>query len=328
MRAPLHRDAARILERLSREQVTALYHFTSIENLPVIRQMNALCSKETLESAGLWPPPEPGGNDLSQRLDRMNGNWNRLSLNLTPHTPMAYRKKPGSHLCFFALKIDIAALAEVVFTNTNATAGSQLRTEGLAGLNLVNFPAIRSFPRPGDREGWVRPVQAEVLIPDQVSLDYVLEVAFVSEASLEEGIRLWGPLPHPPFKVAPHYFADVPHVYASRIVLNFAHLLTLLLTDEPIDSSTVRTVRTHRSQFRRQPDGDIIAVAKVRVTTGARSNITWNPGAHSVEGEFERSGEYFQWAKIQESRLPDGHCSVEYRLNGIRWATVAFYLSS
>ncbi len=36
----------------------------------------------------MWPPPVPGGNAQSHNLDRARGNWNKVSLSLTPHTPI------------------------------------------------------------------------------------------------------------------------------------------------------------------------------------------------------------------------------------------------
>lgn len=103
-----HQDADRILQRLQQEQIRAFYHFTSIENLPSIRDTQALCSKELLEEEGRWPVPEPGGNRLSHYLNNINENWNLISLSFTPRTPMAYRKKPESHLCFFVIRPDVA----------------------------------------------------------------------------------------------------------------------------------------------------------------------------------------------------------------------------
>lgn len=88
-----HREADQILQRLESERISALYHFTSIENLRLIRDMNALCSERTLEEASRWPPPDPGGNQLSHDLDRSNDNWDKEPRNLTPYTPMVYDKR-------------------------------------------------------------------------------------------------------------------------------------------------------------------------------------------------------------------------------------------
>src|SRR5262245_40068630 len=130
---PLHRDATEILRRLRQERMTTLYHFTSIRNLRAIREMNALCSKAFLETAGCWPCPEAGGNNLSHNLDLVNGNWDKVSVSFTPHTPMIYHRKRASHICFFVLKVEVAAYAGVIFTDRNAAKiQNQRRAAGLA----------------------------------------------------------------------------------------------------------------------------------------------------------------------------------------------------
>lgn len=153
MARSLHPDAAAILARLQQEKITALYHFTSVENLVLICERQALYSKQALEEEGRWPPPIPGGNPLSHSLDQYQGNWDKVALNLTPYTPMIYHRKREQHLCFFVIYPKVAALSGVVFTDTNATRNDHLRGEGLVGLNNINFEAIHSTPRPGDREG-------------------------------------------------------------------------------------------------------------------------------------------------------------------------------
>ena len=104
----LHPDAQAILSRLRQEGVIALYHFTSVENLPNICRMQALCSKKTLVEQGRGLPPVTGGNPLSHSLDRRIGNWDKVSLNLTPYTPMAYNRKKEQHLCFLVIKHEVA----------------------------------------------------------------------------------------------------------------------------------------------------------------------------------------------------------------------------
>lgn len=325
MSAPQHPEADQILQKLSREGIEALYHFTSVENLGSIRDMKALCSKQTLQGAGLWPSPEPGGNELSHSLDRYNNNWDKLSLNLTPYTPMAYRKKRSSHLCFFVLKADVACLEGVVFTDTNAAStGGQRREQGLAGLQLVDFEAVRSSPRPWDKDGWFRHVQAEILVPHHADLSSVIEVGFVSKASLEDAERVWGNHPHPPFRVKPDYFSDRPH----SVTLSFPCLLEILLTDELVDKARVGRLYSHKTRFNRGTSERVTVVASVYAVTGTKAEVTWRPGGLSSTTEFEKSSDWWHWPNTPIGSLPDGTCSVEYRLAGVRWATLEFEVSS
>jgi len=317
----LHNDARRIIQKLQRERISALYHFTSIENLRLIREMNALCSKQALEEAGRWPVPEPGGNTLSHDLDRYNGNWDKVSLNFTPYTPMAYNKKREGHLCFFLIQPCVAGFDGVVFTDTNATRTSdQHRAEGLEGLALVDFKAVRSSPRPWDKEGWFRPVQAEVLVPNRIDLRWVAKIVFVSNASLQEAERLWGNNPHPPFEVERQCFCDTP----SSKIPSFSFLSKIILTDDHVDESNINQSRPHKVRFCRRLSKRITLVASVYATTGTLAEILWQPVQRSQQDEFETTSNYWHWPSIPIGVFPDGRCSVEYRLGGIRWATLEF----
>jgi len=324
MDAHRHPQAEQILRRLRQEQIAALYHFTSIENLPCIRDMQALCSKQLLQDRGQWPPLVPGGDTLSHNLDRYHDNWGMVSCSFTPRTPMAYRRKPKSHLCFFVVQIDVAAFRGVVFTDMNGTANDHRRAEGMAGIDLVHFDMINSFPHPWDKEGWVRYVQAEILVPPCIMLDYIKEVTFVSQASLQEAERLWGLSPHPPFRVDPSHFEDVP----GSSVLNFPVLFEWLLTDESIDTSNARLPHTHKSHFIRLSEGVITALARCRVMTGTRASMEWNPGRHVTEYEFTNSNVFWYWHRFRLDHLPDGTCSATFYLNNIRWSTLEFELVS
>src|SRR5437870_5048980 len=113
-------DADAITSRLDREGIAALYHFTSIENLPRIARAQALSSKAVLEKTGNWPPPEPGGNEISFIQDRQNDNWDKVPFNFRTCTPMAWGVRRAKHLCFFVVGSQVATWEGVVFTDTNA----------------------------------------------------------------------------------------------------------------------------------------------------------------------------------------------------------------
>jgi len=314
--------AAMILERLKQERIAALYHFTSVENLPSIRDTDRLCSKEVLCTLGQWPCADPGGNQQSHNLDQQNDNWDKLSLTFTPRTPMAYRKKPLKHLCFCVIDVGAAALPNVVFTDTNATSTifPHKRDTGINGLNLVDFGAVRAIPRGWDKDGWVRPVQAESLIPEALPLAYVKEIVFVSDASLAEAERLWGGSPHPPFRVSPEMFSDFPGV----LTFSFAFMREYFLTDDAIDGNNVNQPHAHRIVFERARTQRIFAVITSHITAGTVAETTWNPGNIRSTHTFTTSGNYRHWPRVNAQRLPIGECQVEYRLGGVRWATIPF----
>lgn len=316
-------EAEEIIEVLNRNGVSGLYHFTCIENLPGIREMGGLCSKQQLEDAGRWAPPVPGGNDLSHRLDRQCGNWDKVSLNLTPHTPMAYHSKPEHHLCFFVIDATVAGQEGVVFTSGNATWSGQRRGTGLSGVSLIDFDAVRATPRPADREGWLQPVQAEVLVPERVHPDFVRRVVFVSEASMREGRRLWGVPESPEFTVEPRCFANQA---TGPLTIEFPYLDRLWLTDEVVDKQSVSRAWEHRFSFRRQRGGRITAVAHLQGMTGTQAATRWGPQGPCQITEMPTRRFYWHWPSVTMDDLPSGACWVEYHLDEIRWARLDFAL--
>lgn len=333
MARSLHSDAPAILSRLQREGVTGLYHFTSVENLPSVCQLQALCSKKTLEGVSRWPPMVTGGRGPSHSLDQYQGNWDKVSLNLTSHTPMAYHRKREQHLCFFVIHPEVAAWSGAVFTDANAARNDHIRAEGLAGLNNIKFEHIRSNPRPWDRDGWHRFVQAEVLIPDRVPFEYVAKVVFVSNASMKYAERLCGSQSHPPFSVDWKLFADFSR--SLQWTVDFPHLVELILTDTKIDENVVHLTHIHKNEFSKSNGGSVTLVALVNAMAGTEARVLLHP--INVTGttkdmiettEFEKSARYYHWHSISLAELPEGVYSVEYYLNSLCWASTDFKVSS
>lgn len=323
----MHPEAKLILARLAREQVIALYHFTSVENLSGIFQTQALCSKQTLFNLKRWPPLVPGGNLLSHNLDRHIGNWDKISLNLTPHTPMVYHKKQQQHLCFLIIRPEVAAWQGVVFTDSNAAnTTNQMRGGGIAGLNNITFEAIRAIPRPWDRAGWVRPVQAEVLIPDQIPLEYISKVVFVSKASLMYTERLCKGLVHPPFSVNSQVFADF-EFRISKWKVDFSHVTDLIITDSKIDENVIHLPHAQKNKFSKKESDRVTAIASVQANTGTKAEVRWLPINLVETTTFDTSDHYFHWPHLETKKLPNGVYSVEYLLNGLHWAATDFEIT-
>jgi hypothetical protein len=231
---------------------------------------------------------------------------------------MAYRRKQERHLCFFVISPEVATWDGVIFTDSNATRTGHRRGEGLAGLRLINFETVKSPPRPWSPE-WRTFVQAEVLVPDFIPLSLVIAVCFVSKASLTEGQRLWGADDHPPFKVDPRLFADIPPG-----TFNHPFLEDILLTDLPISPETVDRHYIHKGSFVSAHGGKITARARVRVLPGTRGKLVWLPIGLEQDHEFLRDGVWFHWRDVEINKLPQGPCAVEYFLNDIRWSRLEF----
>jgi hypothetical protein len=319
----LHREAAQIYRRLKEEQISSLFHFSSVENLQSICRSTGLHSKASLEAEGQWPCPIPGGNALSHSLDRQNRNWDKISLNFTPYTPMAYWKKREQHLCFFLVSTKVAGWQGVVFTDSNAAGtGDQRRGEGIEGLENVNFDAIRSAPRPWDRPGWVRPVQAEALVPNQIPFEYIDEVAFVSQASRRYAELLVGSLGHPPFVTREVLFADGPT--GSQQTIGYSHVVDCYVTDEKIMRENVALPRSHKTQFVRSATPQITLILLLRTTAGAQVVISLLPSGLNREISFGASKELHHWGVIPMDKLQDGKNELKISLNGVCWSALQF----
>ncbi|HLG64072.1 MAG TPA: DUF4433 domain-containing protein [Ktedonosporobacter sp.] len=324
----LHRDADAILSRLKKEGITALYHFTSVENLPHICRAQALYSKADLQTRGLLPLVDTGGNDLSFNLDQRNDNWDKVSLNLTPYTPMAYHRKRDQHLCYFVIAPKVATLSGVIFTDTNAASNAHRRGEGLEGLDNINFEVIRSISRI-DRETWKKYIQAEVLVPKAVPFEYISEVGFVSQASMEHSKRLCRSLQYPTFSVTPRLFTDSQR--ASQETIGFPYVRNFILSSTKVDKNMLYLSHNQKNIFSKSFNNCIMVVALVKATAGAQAKIVFCRSAPAREAkyvvgevEFETSTEYRYECEILLDELLVGVYSIEYYLNDLCWASGDF----
>lgn len=304
--------------RLLAEQIPWLYHFTSVENLPGIAEMDALCSTQFLAGQGL-APVVPGGNPLSQILDGHHGTLDFVHIYFSPYTPMAYWKKRDRHLCWFVLKPAVADLPGVEFTDCNAAANVHQQVAGAGGLELLDFAILRGAPQPSSAT-WKKRVQAELLAPAQVPMALVQEVAFVSRASLEEGERLWGARPHPPFTVRPTLFSDWPGGTVESI--GFAHVEIILLTPDSVTMENALLLRAHQGEYQRTENGIVHVVASVRVTAGSKAETSVNDGPVLQATVFDQSRRYIYFPPVRHVDLPHAVQGITIRLNGVRWVTI------
>lgn len=304
--------------RLTAERLANLFHFTSIENLPGIAAQAALCSKQFLADRGL-NATVAGGNALSQSLDGYHGNADFVNLYFTPYTPMAYWRKRTTHLCWFVLKPSVADIPGVEITDCNAAATGHQQRGGVAGLELLDFTVLRSTPQPGSAK-WMKHVQAELLVPTKIPTDFVQEVAFVSRASLEEGGRLWGGAPHPPFVVRPSLFSDFPGGAVESIA--FAHVETALLTSEIVTAENALELRVHQGEFQRTPTGIVQVVASVRATAGSKAEVSIGNGRALQSTKFGQTRRFIYYPRVRHADLPNVEQGITINLDGIRWVTI------
>ena len=317
-------DAPAILARLKREGISALYHFSNVENLPSISEQGALYSKQILAQKGLLSTLVAGGNPLSHSLDQYHGNWNKVSLSLTPHTPMVYHKKREQHICFSLIKPEVASWLNVVFTDANAARNDHKRGTGLIGLNNIQFNVIRAIPYSVNE--WHRFVQAEVLVPDAIPLAYVSEIGFVSNASMEYAKSLCDRLPHPNFSVMPQLFTD--SWAASPNTIGYSYVHDLKVIDIRNDKNMVYL--THeKNKVSRTASNRIMIMASVRIMTGTKAKIALFDADNNKERivkaeQLLKSNEYQHRCIVSLNALSPGVYLARYYLDDVCWASTGF----
>lgn len=217
-------SAEEILEMLKKNNIYSLWHFTDIGNLGYIKKLNGLRSKEFLQNKVGLKNIICGGDELSHRLDKKWGNCDKIHLSFTPYTPMAYNTKKEKdpifgekELVFIEIDIIVATFDDVYFTDSNATSNDHKRKKGIEGLRNVKFEYINMNPNPND-PNWKKYVQAEVLVPNHIPLDYFKRIHFKNEASLRLGESLWEGY-HPPFVVNSKIFLLIEKYKENKIRL-------------------------------------------------------------------------------------------------------------
>lgn len=314
-------EKSAILQKLKYEKMHSLYHFTSVSNLEGIALNAGLCSVNCLQSIG-QSPSDYGGNGVSQFLDQQLGNLDYIHLNFFPYTPMAYHTKQNKHLCFFHIDPEVASWDGVMFTDSNATKTGHLKEKGLAGLNLVDFSYMKTV-NPGD-PNWVKYSQAEVLVPQVIPLSSVMKVSFVSEASLEEGKRVWGDSTSPEFVVDKSPFKNNFNSFSQ---VEFPHIHRITITPDKINRSNCK--KTHPSQviYRKETEQPTILMY-IWVRASTKGVIEYISGEKIAETTFVGPKFWFWFPAIPIDYLRTGDYYVRIRLNGVDWGTKVFRVIS
>lgn len=238
-------DQSKILEILRKNGINSLWHFTDIKNLPHIRELGGLRSKEYLERKGYWGRNIlfPGGDNISQNIDRKLGNWDKISLNFKPYTPLTYIKKREKHLAFIEIDPEVAACENVYFADCNAarTRNKQKRGKGMKGLSYVRFDIISGPPELRNQD-WHKYVQAEVLVPHHIPISMFKAIHFISNASREYGESLWTKRCDL-FCVNPETFYDINRQGKGSI--QFPYVKEVFISTKEVSKEKIHRIRTN-----------------------------------------------------------------------------------
>lgn len=308
----LHPESELILERIKSEKVPALYHFTDIDNLPLIIDLGGLHSKEFLEQNGYLDQIKCGGNLLSKGLDIHHGNWDKISLSWCSRHPMAYSREQKQHLCYVIVDTRVALRNGVIFTNKNATDSYHTRSEGIDGLNNVNFDAVRAtFPYTKETK---KLKQAEILVPEYVEIQEIKFVAFRSQSSLEEAKRLCHKNPEfiEKFTIAERVFhLQAPYAYVQSHFLTSAVVTNENVTENILQPQTVFSIEEHAK---------ITLVVAQKLIYETKYSVRFlnkdKEIISSVTEKFFYSGEYWNWFEVDSDLFTEGIYTAEFYLSG------------
>lgn len=161
---------ARIVKQ---QRIRYLYHFTDSRNLASIKEHGGLFSWWQCEKRRIGIT-EPGGSQLSRRLDQSKGLQDYVRLSFNARQPMMYvASRDGRVQGPTILKIDpsVIYLESTLFSDVNAT-----DSEAHVGGDLEAFKQVRFGIATGQYwNGYQqkRLFQAEVLVKSRVPLDMI-----------------------------------------------------------------------------------------------------------------------------------------------------------
>ena len=174
---------------------------------------------------------------------RKLGNWDKISLNFKPYTPLTYTKKRKKHLVFIEIKPEVTVCEDIYFTDCNATRtrNSQRRGKSIEGLHYVHFDIINGPSEP-QNQNWQKYVQAEILVPHHIPISMFKAIHFISNASKEYGELLWGKRCDL-FCVNPETFYDINRY--GRGSIQFPYVREVLISTKEIPEEKVYAIRTN-----------------------------------------------------------------------------------
>ena len=169
-------DANEILNYLRMKGIRCFYHFTDRQNMNSIRKYGGLLSWYYCKEHNI-DIPNPGGDNLSRKLDRRQNLEDYVRLSFCNDHPMAFRKhNEGSDLILLQVSIDVAAFQSALFSNRNAASSNFSCGSDLEHLKNVNINATqRHFV--GRDEGEVFFLhQAECMVKTFIPIEYIINI--------------------------------------------------------------------------------------------------------------------------------------------------------
>ena len=183
--------------------IECLIHFTPTKNLYSILEHKNLMSRAKLESLDIEQFDILDYVQFTDEVRYDDKNYINLSISF-PNTflfsKFQARTKDDLTITWCVLKISPIYLyiQETLFAVTNAASNSAKRQFGISGeleklkmlfandLHINTFNGVRTLTRQNLHPKYPTDVQAEVLVKDVISIDYIDEICFATDEDLAE----------------------------------------------------------------------------------------------------------------------------------------------
>ena len=173
---PSKSDKIEITRLLEKENIEYFYHFTAVENVPLIKKYGGLYSWWSLKQKGINVPFIGGSGGPSQSLDVQYGLQDYVRLSFCNNHPMQYRhKQNGVQLVLFKVDKEVATWSDTLFSDINATDNNHHCGGSISDLRRVNFSAVkRTYVSREDSD--FKPHQAEILVKSFIPIKYIKNI--------------------------------------------------------------------------------------------------------------------------------------------------------
>lgn len=174
---------------LSANGISKLYHFTDISNVDSILSNGGLKSWWTADQKGVTIA-KPGGSEQSRNYDLEGGHEDYVRLAFTRYHPMMYSAiKDGriQHPVILEIAKDAVDRGDTLFSDRNATTkrkGHKAKiASGVSGAKRVHYNLFihdydkKYFQIKESREDDMSFYQAEVMVPHELPLNYILRIS-------------------------------------------------------------------------------------------------------------------------------------------------------
>ncbi|MFX1525296.1 MAG: DUF4433 domain-containing protein [Promethearchaeota archaeon] len=316
-----HPEYKEMKEILNQNEITEVYHFTSINNIPSIFNEGGLLSVNELRNRGLENLVDYGGNILSRSLNGSHETLDYIKLSFRKKQPMAYHVEQNKHIVVLIIDPEIILIDGVLLSNENSTASNCIIDNGVNGLLMIDFESIKDDVAWRDSKK-KKSIQAEILVPNRIDLEMIKKICCISESSLEETKRLCDNFDHPPICI------DSSHFFA--VARGFIHTIDSFLTNELITRENVNSGKfSRKTTFSIKSDNQITLLVDVRAIPNLECEFIWkdefnNEIQKTSIDQFDSSNEYFIWDVLRKDNMTCGNFMVSFYLNEIRQFTIPF----